>query len=419
MVLLAHDDPALRRVCRALLVEAGAEVSELEGPRSLAKALRGSDVEALVLCWALSWSPPQELIGAVRDRSPSARVIVLGQAPLPEALSLGVQAAVTQDVAGLARLPEALAAGRRAAGLLEAAGIAAFRLGPEGELLQANPRFEALDALEQVREALTEQALDRRLKVGEAWFQLTARPSGQGMDGVLVDITEAENLGQELSELRYQRQASPPDSGQSLEYAHTVAHDLQAPLRSALLRLDQLEQGRPEALDQARAQLQSMQRMVRGLLPDVDEEPTHLGGGTEAELVLDEALANLDALIRDKQAVVEREPLPRVAVPPTELLQLLQNLVGNALKYGQDPPVVRVSAQRQGEQVVFSVRDNGPGISQDDAERLFQAWQHGPSGGHGLGLAICKRLVESRGGWIAVDSGAGGSTFQFALPLHQ
>jgi signal transduction histidine kinase len=422
MVLLAHDDPALRRVCHALLEQAGWTVCLLTGARDLARALRGVAPEALVCGWTQSWASAEELIGAARERSPSVRVLLLGSAPLPQALKLGVHAAVEEDLEGLSRLPEALSVSRTAAGLLDAAGVAAFRLDPQGELLQANATFEQLGALDQVREAVAEESVDRRLRVGSAWYQLTARPAGEGVDGLLVDISEAERLGRELAELRYDQQSKPaagaipsePPDAEGLLYAHTVAHDLQAPLRSALLLLEQ----DADDLAPVAAQLRSMQRLVRNLLPDVEDEPTLLQG-TAAEDVLDEALANLGALIHDKGAQIEREPLPEVGLPPTELLQLLQNLVGNALRYGQDPPVVHVSAERRGEQVVFSVRDNGPGISREDAERLFQAWQKGPTGGHGLGLAICKRLVEQRGGWIAVDSGAGGSTFQFAVPSHE
>jgi light-regulated signal transduction histidine kinase (bacteriophytochrome) len=144
---------------------------------------------------------------------------------------------------------------------------------------------------------------------------------------------------------------------------------------------------------------------------------------TSSEEALQQALDNLRVAMDDTGALVTHGPMPIVMADEIQLIQLFQNLVGNAIKY-QRPgvPEVHVSAFRNGDkQWQFSVQDNGLGIDPEYFEKIFGMFQrlHGRDefAGTGIGLAICKKIVERHGGSISVESEPGqGSTFHFALP---
>ena len=142
----------------------------------------------------------------------------------------------------------------------------------------------------------------------------------------------------------------------------------------------------------------------------------------DAGEVLDTALANLRRAIDDSGGTVETGPLPRVEADPSQLMQVFQNLVANGLKYCPEDrtPRIRVTARIENGRAVFSVADNGIGIAAGDYERIFTIFQRlhgrGEYSGTGVGLAVCKRIVDRHGGRIWVDSTVGeGSTFYFTL----
>ena len=138
--------------------------------------------------------------------------------------------------------------------------------------------------------------------------------------------------------------------------------------------------------------------------------------------LLDHALGNLRTGITSAQATITRDALPTLSVDATQIMQLFQNLVGNALKFhDQQPPKIHIGAQQQDGRWVFSVRDNGIGIEPQYYEKIFQIFQRLHTRkdypGTGMGLAICKRIVERHGGTIWVESQPGqGSTFFFTIP---
>ena len=141
-----------------------------------------------------------------------------------------------------------------------------------------------------------------------------------------------------------------------------------------------------------------------------------------SEDALDQALINLRGTIEQSGAVVTRDPLPVVYADETQLTQIFQNLIGNAIKYQKSGvPKVHISATRNGGQTwTFSVQDNGLGIDPQYFERIFGMFQrlHGRDefAGTGIGLAICKKIAERHGGNISVESQPGkGSTFRFSL----
>ena len=135
------------------------------------------------------------------------------------------------------------------------------------------------------------------------------------------------------------------------------------------------------------------------------------------------ALENLEKAVSESQAVVTQEPLPTVPGDALLLVQLFQNLIGNAIKFCKEtPPRVHISAERRQNNWVFSVRDNGIGVDPEYAEQIFAIFQrlHTPREypGSGVGLAICKKIVEQHNGRIWVESTPGaGSTFLFTIPV--
>jgi light-regulated signal transduction histidine kinase (bacteriophytochrome) len=141
--------------------------------------------------------------------------------------------------------------------------------------------------------------------------------------------------------------------------------------------------------------------------------------------LLDRVIRDLGQAIADQGAAITHDPLPTVPADPLLLSQLFQNLLSNAIKFhGADPPRVHIWAVRDGEMWQFHVQDNGIGIAEEHLERIFAIFQrlHPRSRypGTGIGLAICKKIVERHGGRIRVDSLPGeGTTFSFTIPAAQ
>jgi len=142
---------------------------------------------------------------------------------------------------------------------------------------------------------------------------------------------------------------------------------------------------------------------------------------TPLNVALRTALARLDEEIRGNEATVAHDELPRVSGDPDRLIQVFENLIRNALQYrGEASPRIGITAEKRGDGWLFSVRDNGPGIEADCLETIFKPFErlHGKRHpGPGLGLAICREIVERHGGRMWAESKAGsGATFFFSLP---
>jgi chemotaxis family two-component system sensor kinase Cph1 len=143
----------------------------------------------------------------------------------------------------------------------------------------------------------------------------------------------------------------------------------------------------------------------------------------DAGAVLDKALANLEVAINDSGASISRTALPRVRIPEFQLELVFQNLVGNAIRYrGEQPPRISIAAERQDDEWLFSVQDNGIGIDPQFKEQIFGMFKRLHSKakypGTGMGLAICQRIIEREGGRIWVESQPGrGATFYFTIPV--
>jgi signal transduction histidine kinase len=222
-------------------------------------------------------------------------------------------------------------------------------------------------------------------------------------------------------------------SNQDLEqFAYVASHDLQEPLRMVATYTQLLAERYRGKLDAdadkyihyAVEGALRMQKLVQDLLAfsRVGRQGFALES-TDCNVVLQTALTNLEAAIQDSGAVVQQAQLPVVVADHSQLVQVFQNLIANAIKFrGSEPPLIRVNAQTKGKEWVFSVADNGIGIAAEHRENVFVIFRrlhtHSEYPGSGIGLSICKKIIEQHGGRIWVDSEpGGGSIFQFTLPI--
>jgi light-regulated signal transduction histidine kinase (bacteriophytochrome) len=216
------------------------------------------------------------------------------------------------------------------------------------------------------------------------------------------------------------------------QFAYSAAHALQDPLRKIRIFSQLLQSKLGDSLDQESAQYLSfciqgaeqMERLIHDLLRYANSTKSAERPRNAVSLgsALDKSIATLEVEIARSGAIVSGGPLPAMYVDELRIQQLFQNLIGNAIKYRRRdvPPRVEVSACRQDGWWIFSVSDNGIGISEEYWERVFELFKRLDPGrypGTGLGLAICKQIVEQFGGSIWVESALGaGSTFKFRIP---
>jgi light-regulated signal transduction histidine kinase (bacteriophytochrome) len=215
------------------------------------------------------------------------------------------------------------------------------------------------------------------------------------------------------------------------QFAYIASHDLQEPLRMVASYTQLLSKRYKGKLDAdaddfiafAVDGASRMQRLIQDLL--IYSRVNTKGRGllvTSSEEALQEALLNLGAAIGDSGVVATSDPMPVVVADKLQLVQLFQNLIGNAIKYRSlENPRVHISASKNSQgKWIFSVEDNGIGMESQYFERIFGMFQRlhkrEEFEGTGIGLAICKKIVERHGGSISVESSPGqGSTFRFAL----
>jgi PAS domain S-box-containing protein len=243
------------------------------------------------------------------------------------------------------------------------------------------------------------------------------------------EVAERKRAEEELE----QTMAALKQSNTELQnFAYVASHDLQEPLRmvSSFTQLlakryqDKLDSDADDFIGYAVEGANRMQRLISDLLEY--SRVTTRGRPfvpTDAGAVFEQATNNLRLAIDEARAVVTCDPLPPVMADDMQMVQLFQNLIGNAVKFrGREPPRVHVSAKQEGEEWVFSVRDNGVGIEPQYFDRVFIIFKRLHSRedypGTGAGLAVCKNIVERHGGRIWVESEPGkGSTFYFTIPL--
>jgi PAS domain S-box-containing protein len=254
-------------------------------------------------------------------------------------------------------------------------------------------------------------------------------PAVEGVIVTIRDITERKKTEEMLAHYAAELSRSNEDLEQ---FAYVASHDLQEPLRMVGSYVQLLEKRYKEQLDSdaddfihyAVDGVTRMQALINGLLAysrvttrGKEFEPV------ECEAVLDRVLVNLQMAVEDSGGRVTHDPLPKIMADELQLSQVFQNLIGNAIKFRDEKaPQVHVSAEKQGNEWMFSVRDNGIGFEQEYADRVFAIFKRlhrdEQYPGTGIGLSLCKKIVERHGGRIWVESEVGhGTTFYFTVPV--
>ena len=251
------------------------------------------------------------------------------------------------------------------------------------------------------------------------------------IDSVSREITERQRAEKELKETLGELARSNAELEQ---FAYVASHDLQEPLRmvSSYVQLlarryeGKLDTDADEFIGFAVDGAKRMQGLINDLLTysrvGTKGKPFET---TDCNRVLSESLLNLSAATEESGAVITNDNLPTVMADRTQMVQLIQNLVANAIKFrNKDHPCIHVSSEQKNGTWVFSVSDNGIGIDSEYYDRIFAIFQrlHGKTEypGTGIGLSVCKRIVERHGGRIWVDSEFGkGSRFYFTMPATE
>ncbi|MHB8790479.1 MAG: MASE3 domain-containing protein [Desulfobulbaceae bacterium] len=289
--------------------------------------------------------------------------------------------------------------------------------------------------------ALTGETLytEQYFAVMDRWYSFSVySPEKDYFAVVFEDITarkQAELDREEYLEKVNSLLAELERSNQDLQqFANIVSHDLHEPLRTVTSFVELLKQRYEGKLDDradnyikfAVDGTKRMHTLLNDLLAFA-----RLGGGQlqikplELRSVLSTALMNLGKSIESKQAAITYANLPVIAADETQMVQLFQNLIGNAIKFNVgENPTVEITAEIQEQECVIRVRDNGIGIHPKDIDRIFLIFQRlhprDQYTGSGMGLAFCKKIVERHGGRIWVETQPGeGSSFYFSLPVRQ
>jgi PAS domain S-box-containing protein len=255
--------------------------------------------------------------------------------------------------------------------------------------------------------------------------------------GISTDITERKRAEQKLEQLTTDLKRSNQDLEQ---FAYVASHDLQEPLRAITGFTQLLMQEYQDHLDESAQEYMSyivdgatrMRQLIQDLLAYCRLGTDRQGfAAIDCNAVVRQALANLQVAIAESNAIITHDLLPTISADKTQLLQLFQNLIGNAIKFRrvntgrdsiQEPPQVQISAELRNDGWLFWVRDNGIGINPRYLERIFDVFKRLHSrtefSGTGIGLAICKKIVECHGGRIWAESQPGvGTTFYFTIPV--
>jgi PAS domain S-box-containing protein len=248
----------------------------------------------------------------------------------------------------------------------------------------------------------------------------------------LGGCTDIQQQMESATQLRMANEALQQSNADLEQFAYAASHDLQEPLRMVSIYSQLLKEEYSDALDQhalsyidfAVNGARRMSHLLTGLLTysRVANASPKLSPKADSRAAVNAALLNLSTVIDDAQAAIEMGDLPPVQVPEIHLVQLFQNLIGNALKYRKDgeKPLIRIDAKRDaGGAWLFSVGDNGIGIEAEYLQQIFGIFKrlHGSAfEGTGIGLALCQKIVERAGGRIWAESEPGrGSTFFFTL----
>jgi len=248
---------------------------------------------------------------------------------------------------------------------------------------------------------------------------------------MILDITEIKKTEEELKRLSEELARS---NAALKDFAYIASHDLKKPLQtiesfSKLLARrykGKLDAKADEFISYIVEGVQRLQMLIKDLLEysQIETKAKNIKP-TDFSFIVEEAMSNMKTAIDESNAVVTYNKMPTIMSDPQQMISLFQNLIDNAINFRSNKaPRVRISAERKGDEWVFAIRDNGIGIDPKDFEKIFVMFQrlHGSTDypGTGIGLSICKKIVECQGGRIWLESEtAKGSTFYFTIPDRQ
>ncbi len=289
---------------------------------------------------------------------------------------------------------------------------------------------EGIKAEEKTQELVEQlQASAEELNASNEELQATGEELKTANESLQLQMEFEVEANRELEEIANKLKISNKELEQ---FAYVASHDLQEPLRMISSFTQLLERRYKCKLDEDADDyigfiVEGAQRM-KYLIDDLLEFSRLNTQAKEFELAylemaLDDVLLNLQITIQENDTKITHEPLPTLMVDLMQIRQLFQNLISNAIKFqGEEPPEIHISAQKQGNEWKFAVADNGIGINAEHQELIFGVFKRLHTRqqyeGTGIGLSICKRIVERHGGRIWVESKPGkGSTFYFTIPI--
>jgi PAS domain S-box-containing protein len=367
---------------------------------------------------------------------------------------------VNRDITDRIKTQEALRKSEKEyRNLVDNALVGVFKTSLEGQILYANEAVADMLDFDSAEDLMSEEVITRyrypqqreqfleqiREKDQVANFEfevvtkkgrykhalMNATIESDTISGMIMDITD---LKQAETILLLTMQELERSNEELEQFAFVASHDLQEPLRMVTNFLQLLEQRYKGELDADADEFIAfavdgaarMKRMIKDLL-DYSRVGTRGQAfvTTDCETIFEEVCKNLKVTIEDNAVTLTHDPLPRIMGDETQLGQLFQNLIANAIKFRSDQsPEIHVGAVQENSKWVFSIEDNGIGIDPEYADRIFVIFQRlhpdGEYPGSGIGLSISKRIVERHGGQIWVESKPGaGSTFFFTLPVER
>ncbi len=297
------------------------------------------------------------------------------------------------------------------------------------------PETRGTDLETQFQRAMAERVvirLENYYRPWQRWFEVRIYPAkNHGMSVFYQDISKRKQTEEAMDRANAALRAANLDLEQ---FAYSASHDLREPLRTVRTHCELLKRNYSDKLDaRADALIEYCVDGAARMNVLIDDLLAYVQASTEIatplasvslQSALAEALRNLEAPITETGAAIRCDAMPVLRVAPVHARQLFQNLIGNALKYrSAAPPAIHVGARQEAGSWIISVQDNGMGIAPEYREKIFELGQrlHPASKypGTGIGLAICRKLVERYGGRIWVDSELGkGATFSFSIPEH-
>ena len=475
-VLVVDSNLDDRALSVFLLTKALGDAEIVEVPNALvfAERLPRGDFAAVVTEYRLDWGDGFQVLDTVRSLHPECPVVFFtsagSEAVAAEGSRRGLAGYVIKGSAGFLELPATVTrvvsrsvalrsleeATRNFDRLTDELTLGTFTASQAGVVIEASPALARIlaaggrDALvgkliaasfhnpgvrQQIADAFARgeaarglEAEGRRADGSTVWLRLSAWPvadvGGFRYDGVVEDISVRRRSERELAE---RAAALGRSSNELQEVAYAISHDLQEPLQ-LIARYVRLVAKSATGKDTERYTAtilqcaERMQAMIDDILAfaRVGTRGKPFGPVDFGE-ALRKASANLKAAIEESGGEVTSEAMPTLSADGAQIIQLFQNLIGNALKFRRGGPHIKVLAIDEGEVWTFAVADDGIGIDPQHLERIFGMFQRLHTAneypGTGIGLAICKRIVERHGGRIwAVSEPGNGSTFFFTIP---